>query len=242
MIVVNLQKKIATNVFIFINMSKLRLNLLALIAVLGFSFQSCNDDEGYSLGDIAFDWATVVSDNPSAYYLIGDTWGTMWPAATSIPLYKPTNGQRVMVLFNPLYDNFQGFDVGIKVEDVEEILTKKVEMLTESNDKEFGNDPIYILEGNMGVSGKHLNIIFSHKIPLKEKHRISLVTSATEAEADGYMPLELRFNTYQDESDIWVDGKVSFNLEEYVDNPAIKGIRLTMHSPENGMRKITFDF
>lgn len=223
-------------------MNRIRLKLLTLIAVLGFVFQSCDDEDGYSLGDMAIDWATVVSDNPSAYYLESDTWGSLWPAATSIPLYRPMDGQRVIVMFNPLYDDFQGFDVGVKVEGVEEILTKKVEKLTESNDGEFGNDPIYIIEENMWISGEHLNVVFRHKVPRQQKHRISLVTAATETDAGGYMPLELRFNTFQDESEVWMDGKVSFSLEEYVANPAVKGIRLTLNSLESGLKEIVLDF
>lgn len=223
-------------------MNKLKLNILALMAILGFTFQSCNDDEGYSLGDIGFDWATVVSDNPSAYYLIADSWGTMWPAATSIPLYRPMDGQRVIVAFNPLYDNFQGYDIGVKVEGIEEVLTKEVEMLTADNDAEYGNDPIYIPEDNLWISGDHLNIVFLQKLPREQKHRISLVAPSTTVDAGGYIALELRYNTFQDETEIMKEGKVSFNLKPYADDPSVKGIRLTIHSPENGLREIILDF
>ncbi len=45
-------------------MKKLNLLLLAFLAVMGVTFQSCDDDDGYSLGDVAVDWATVnVMDN-----------------------------------------------------------------------------------------------------------------------------------------------------------------------------------
>jgi len=40
-------------------MKKLNLLLLAFLAVMGVTFQSCDDDDGYSLGDVAVDWATV---------------------------------------------------------------------------------------------------------------------------------------------------------------------------------------
>ena len=39
-------------------MKKLNLLLLAFLAVMGVTFQSCDDDD-YSLGDVAVDWATV---------------------------------------------------------------------------------------------------------------------------------------------------------------------------------------
>ena len=224
-------------------MNNFRLYFFSFMAVLALSFQSCNDDDdSYSLGDIAVDWATVVSETPRTYYLVGDTWGTMWPAATAIPLYNPEDGQRVMVVFNPLYDDFEGFDHAVKVEDVQEILTKDVEMLTEENNEEFGNDPIYIEQGNMWVSGEHLNIIFRYMHPLQQKHRVSLVTSALEVDAEGYIPVDLRYNTYQDTSNLWMEGSVSFRLKPLIELPGAKGIRLTMNSPENGIKELKFDF
>ena len=42
-------------------MKKLNLLLLAFLAVMGVTFQSC-DDDGYSLGDVAVDWALQVTD------------------------------------------------------------------------------------------------------------------------------------------------------------------------------------
>ena len=40
-------------------MKKLNLLLLAFLVVMGVTFQSCDDGDGYSLGDVAVDWATV---------------------------------------------------------------------------------------------------------------------------------------------------------------------------------------
>ena len=40
-------------------MKKLTFLLLAFLAVMGVTFQSCDDGDGYSLGDVAVDWATV---------------------------------------------------------------------------------------------------------------------------------------------------------------------------------------
>lgn len=224
-------------------MNKLKFYLIALIALVGFTFQACDDsDDYYSVGDIAIDWATVVSLSPYTYYLEGDTWGTMWPAATSIPIYNPEEGQRVIVVFNPLADNIQGFDHAVKVEDIEEVLTKEVEILTPETDEAYGNDPITINEGDMWVSGNHLNIVFIQNVPIKEKHRISLVTSVMDVDNEGYVPVQLRYNTYQDTTDLQVNGSVSFNLSKLTDLPDAKGIRLTMNSSVNGMREILLNF
>lgn len=40
-------------------MKKLNLLLLAFLVVMGVTLQSCDDSDGYSLGDVAVDWATV---------------------------------------------------------------------------------------------------------------------------------------------------------------------------------------
>ena len=49
-------------------MKKLNLLLLAFLAVMGVTFQSCDDDDGYSLGDVAVDWATVNPDRWTTGY------------------------------------------------------------------------------------------------------------------------------------------------------------------------------
>ena len=114
-----------------------------MLAATSFMFQSCDDSDGYSIGDIAVDWATVEAKDSHTYSLTGDTWGTLWPAASAFP-WSPEDGERVVIVFNPLYDDFQGYDCAIKIEGIRSILTKDVEELTEENDAELGNDPIYI--------------------------------------------------------------------------------------------------
>ena len=65
--------------------------LLALVPML----QSC-DDDGYSIGDFSWDWATVRATGGGGYYLEGDRWGLIDPVATSIPWFKPVDGERVV--------------------------------------------------------------------------------------------------------------------------------------------------
>ena len=103
-----------------------------MLAATSFMFQSCDDSDGYSIGDIAVDWATVEAKDSHTYSLTGDTWGTLWPAASAFP-WSPEDGERVVIVFNPLYDDFQGYDCAIKIEGIRSILTKDVEELTEEN-------------------------------------------------------------------------------------------------------------
>lgn len=226
------------------NMKKFNLIALALLLALLPGLQSC-DDDGYSLGDFAVDWATVRVTNGDTYALMGDTWGSLWPAATSVPGYRPVDGQRVLTFFNPLSDNTDGYDHFIKVEWIRNILTKQVEELTAENEEEYGNDPILIYKGNMWIDGGYLNIIFTQNLPAKEKHRISLVRAASlvDDREDGYVRLELRYNTYGDTIDYWRDGAVSFNLNSLhlEDFEGMKGIILKLNSVENGEVEVTFD-
>lgn len=45
-------------------MKKLNLLLLTFLVVMGVTLQSCDDSDGYSLGDVAVDWATVNVKGP----------------------------------------------------------------------------------------------------------------------------------------------------------------------------------
>lgn len=227
-------------------MKKLNFLLLALLLGVMPALQSCDNNDGYSIGDFGADWATVRTAGGDTYSLTGDTWGTLWPAATSIPWYKPVDGQRVVVYFNPLSDKFQDYDHAIKVEGIREVLTKQVEEMTAENEAEFGNDPIVIYKGNMWISGGYLNLIFCQDLPAKEKHRISLVhrASLVDDREDGYFHLELLYNTYGDTTDRWVNGAVSFNLNSLkADGMDMKGIKVKLNSLENGKDvEVIFDF
>lgn len=226
-------------------MKNLKFLLFALLLGAMPVLQSCDNNDGYSIGDVAADWATVRVAGGDAYSLTGDTWGTLWPAATSIPWFKPVDGQRVVAYFNPLSDKFQDYDHAIKVEGIREVLTKQIEELTVENEAEFGNDPVVIYKGNMWISGGYLNIIFRQNLPAKEKHRISLVhpASLVDDREDGYFHLELRYNTYGDTTGNFVNGAVSFNLNSLkADGMDMKGIKVKLNSLENGKDvEVTFD-
>lgn len=218
--------------------------LMMCLAVLP-ALQSCDDlDDGYSIGDFSYpNWATVrVTGN--AFYLNSDTWGTLWPINTNMGWYQPIDGQRVVTVFNPIYDNYEGFDHAVKILDIWHALTKGVEPLTAENEEEYGNDPVLIYKGDISVSGGYLNIIFQQNLPKDSniKHRISLVQpeQPADAEDDGYIHLELRYNDYDSLSGLRVAGLVSYNLKELNLDEA-KGIKLKLNSEVNGEVTITFN-
>ena len=210
------------------------------------ALQSCTDeDDGYSIGDLSYpNWATIrLTDN--TFYLNSDTWGTLWPVNTDINWYQFVDGQRVMTVFNPIYDNYEGYDHAVKIEDMWLALTKGVETLTPENEEEYGNDPVLIRKSDMTVSGGYINIIFMQNLPANPntKHRISLVQRAedTEETTDGYIHLELRYNDYDNLSGVRAAGLVSFNLVDLNITSDTKGIKLKLNSEVNGEVEITFD-
>ena len=216
------------------------------------ALQSCDDlEDGYSIGDFSYpNWSTVrVKGN--TFYLESDTWGTLWPINTNMGWYQPVDGQRIITIFNPIYDNYEGYDHAVKIEKIWHALTKSVEPLTSENDEEYGNDPVFIYKGDITISGGYMNIIFMQNLPKNSgtKHRISLVQRAEDAEVplaeegndDGYIHLELRYNDYDDLSGVRAPGLVSFNLKELNITSETKGIKLKLNSEVNDEVEITFE-
>ena len=85
-------------------MKKIKLLWMAMLTLMLPALQSCDDNDGYSLGDIAVDWATVRVVGGDTYSLNADRWGTLWPAATAIPFYKPIDGHPRFAVFGHIAD------------------------------------------------------------------------------------------------------------------------------------------
>lgn len=208
------------------------------------ALQSCSDDDGYSLGDFTPPlWATVRTTG-NAFYLDCDVWGTLWPVNTDLGWYKPAEGQRVITVFNPLYDNYEGFDHAVKLLRLQDVLTKEVETLTPETEEEFGNDPVLIYQGDISISGGYMNIFFLQNLPSQTKHRISLLRPQDDRELygdDGYLHLELRYNDYDDVTERRAYGAVSYNLGSLDVTSETKGIKLKLNSEKNGEVEVSFD-
>ena len=207
-------------------------------------WQSCDDNDGYSIGDFTPPlWATVrVTGN--AFYLDCDVWGTLWPVNTDLGWYEPVDGKRVITMFNPLSDGFDGYDHAVKLLSLQDVLTKEVETLTPETEEEFGNDPVLIFKGDIGISGGYMNIVFMQNLPSKTKHRISLVRPQDDADLygeDGYIHLELRYNDYEDLTGLRDYGAVSYNLNSLDVTSETKGIKLKLNSEVNGEVELVFD-
>ena len=222
-------------------MKKLSCFLVAMLFLLMPALQSCDDNDGYSIGQFGGSWATVRVLSGNTYYLDSDYYGTLWPAASNVYGFRPVDGQRLAVLFNPLYDNFDNYDLAVKVENVFPILTKQVETLTAENEEEIGNDPVTIFKDRIWIANGYLNVVFRQDKPVYTPHLVSLVHNTLEVpEEDDYVHLEFRYNTYGDLSGRWGDEAVSFNLNS-VDFEGKKGLKLKLNSAVNDEVEITFN-
>lgn len=220
---------------------------VVLLATL--SLTACDNSDGYSLGDMAVDWVTVQRQSIDVCEFQGDRWGKLWPAVPDGRLQQLVNGQRMILTFNPLYDNFpEGYDCSIKVLEMRPVLTKQVEELTDENEEEFGNDPLRVAQDGMWIGGNCLNVIFAQPLPVEKKHRISLVRRAgTQVDAEGYLTLEMRYNTFDDTTDRWMESMVSYHLSSLLstadaEGTPLKGIRVKVNAPDDGRKEWVLDF
>ena len=226
-------------------MRKLHWLLMAVCLAVMPALQSCDDNDGYSVGDFTPPlWATVrVTGN--AFYLDCDVWGKLWPVNVDMGWYEPVDGQRVLTMFTPLSDKYEDYDHAVKLLRLQDVLTKEVEAMTPEDEEEFGNDPVRIYHGDIGISGGYMNIIFLQNLPSKTKHRISLVhpqeNSAEPLADDGYIHLELRYNAYDDLTGVRDYGAVSYNLSNLNITSETKGIKLKLNSEVNGEVELTFN-
>jgi hypothetical protein len=221
-------------------MKKLTLFLATMLVAVMPVLQSCdNDSDGYSLNNFTVRMATVKATGGDNYYLQIDNGKTLFPCASQY-WYKPIDGQRVLADYTYLYDNFQGYDHGVKVNRLYNVLTKGVDELTAENEEDFGDNPVHITD--MWLGSNYLNVEFRMLRPFANKHRVSLVRNTTvEAPDDGYIHLEYRYNNQNDVSSYWDYNLVSFNLgNEYKEG--YKGLKVRINSAVNGERVLTYDF
>lgn len=223
-------------------MKKLNLYLLGiLLLIITPMLQSCGDDD---LGKFVVRMATIQSTGNNSFYMIADNGKTIFPAAPALNYYQAIDGQRVVVNYTPLYENYGSYDYGVRVNSLSNVLTKMPEELNAGNEEEFGDDPVYVLK-DVWMGNQYLNIIFYMDMPRSKKHRISLVknTLAEDAE-DGYIHLEYRYNDQDDLSGYLRKGIVSFNLKEYFteEYADYQGIKIRFNLREEGEKTFTYTF
>ena len=178
--------------------------MMACLAV-ALAFQSCDDGDGYSMGDFTEpQLATVRAVSGTGFYLDCDVWGTCWPVNTDMGWYIPIDGQRVVTVFNPLWDNYGGFDHAVKILEIQNVLTKYVETVTTVEVDTIANDVVPVAEDGITITNGYLNVFFLQRLPFTTDVRLiyvkdDLTQTVTPAVGeDGFYHLELRCNTQAD--------------------------------------------
>lgn len=176
-------------------------------------FNSCLDDDGYSLGDYWVEVATIESLSSSDHYFRLDDGSTLWPAAGNYLGHNLDEGQRTWLNYTILSDSLSGFDHYVKVNGIEPILTKKIaEDLGEENDSEYGTDPVDV--DDIWIGDGYLNVIFKFNYGGQERHFVNLLPAGDEENA---YQVEFRHHAYEDPAHRAVRGIVCFDLSSLPD-------------------------
>ncbi|MFA6794436.1 MAG: NigD-like protein, partial [Proteiniphilum sp.] len=171
------------------------------------------------------------------YSLLLDNGTRLWPAATSVP-YKPVKNQRVFLNYTILSGAQDGYDHYIKVNDIWDILTKKVIELNTQNEDSIGNDPVKT--NAVWVGGDYLNISFMFNYGGVQPHAINLVKNTlVESSSSQSTVLEFRHNSYQSQQSKLYEGFVCFDLRPLrVENA--DSVKLSVKVKEHA-RETTYD-
>lgn len=82
--------------------------IVLAVVLAGFVFASCNDDDGYSIGDFMIDFGVIQktgsTSDDNSFEILLDSGDKAIPLATDVPWFKTHDNQRVMVSVNPLDD------------------------------------------------------------------------------------------------------------------------------------------
>lgn len=182
-----------------------------------FIFTGCLDDnDGYSLGDAWIATGTIQKTNERSANIVLDNHDILVPLASNYPPSWPENfqnGDRVLVNYTVL-DNDINSSVPryfVKLNSIEDILTKGILDITTENKDSIGNDPIVVKDCWM-TNDSMLNFQLKYWGRYKV-HFINLVKEPGELTAAGQpFELELRHNANKDEQAILITALVSFKL------------------------------
>lgn len=196
-------------------MKKLNLIMLGIVAfTMMLLFQSCLDDDGYSLDEFRISVATVASDSDTYHHFRLDDGKTLFPVAgNGYTGHNLMDGQRVLLNYTLLGDSTGSYSHPIKVNAIDKILTKKIaENEGEKNDSIYGKDPVSIKD--IWIGDGYLNIWFAANFGGYKKHFVNLLQ--IDAEANPY-ELEFRHNAYDDPATASSHGIVCFDLSDLPD-------------------------
>ncbi len=196
-------------------MKTIRLALIVIIASLFIT--SCNNDDGYSLGDY---WITIgnIEGDDDNFIVVTDGGDRLYPSANAVPGYPLKDGDRLWVNYTILDDGKENsnIDYYVKINYFKDILTKGIFILTPENTDSIGHDPVWVTEPDedIWIVNDYLNIFFIYEGSPWIVHYINVVSDINEPTTPEGVPiLELRHNKNDDPySEPPIKGFVSIDL------------------------------
>lgn len=191
---------------------------IILLFICIFIATSCNDDDGYSLGEFRVNMATVKElESADNFYLQLDNGSKLWiavPAVVGTPKYE-----RVIINYTLLSDSIDGYDHMIRLNGISSILTKDIAYIDpddEVKQDSIGNDPIKII--SIWEGGDYMNIKFGFNYGETKQHLISLIADEPDFDITSEpIKLTFRHNKFNDPERYAIQDYVCYNLKPYKD-------------------------
>lgn len=192
--------------------SKNTFTLIIFLIITTLAFSSCNDD-GYSLDKFWLEFGTIEKTGDNEYQIVLDKGPVLFPSVSNVPARTLENNTRVFADFTILQDATPGSDVDhyVKVNGLQELLTKPIVPYKESISDSLGMDPIELPE--YWIANDFITFRFFYGGGSTITHMVNLTQHEGET-ADGKVLLEFRHNAYNDPENTSRNGYVSFPLKE----------------------------
>ncbi len=185
--------------------------------------------------------ATIENPNLNTkFYFWLDNDERMWTATTNLYLYRPKNGQRIIVNYSILTvkGDTSSYNHDVRVNDIYEVLTKGIFKIKPENQDSIGNDLISIKQ--MWIGSDYLNVEFYY--PGYDKiHYINLVSDRTKTYTDSKVHLEFRHNDNNDNPTYTKSGIVSFNLWSLRSKATADSLNIVIHTHEFSSSSKTYN-
>lgn len=221
----------------------MRRYLLAPFLGLGifFVFTSCEKDNSYPLGDFLIELGVVSENNNGAYYFTIDNGNKLWCSTCNVNRLGIKPNQRVLINYTKLSAQSSNYDLIIRLNDIDTILTKAIIPISPAIEDSVGDDPIQIYDA--WASAGFANFYYSFTGGAT-RHLINLVVDPTHPQEP--LTLELRHNNKNDSLTYRYSGYISFRLESlkhYVNTDSTRfRLRYKTNSGETLSQIYTYKF
>jgi hypothetical protein len=201
--------------FIFVEFLKhviMKLSIAFILFITTATFFVSCDNDFEEQETLWFNYGTYVDSdqNVLGFILKMDNGDTIIPESLDYIEDGIEDGSRVIPIYT--VELQVGQTIYGKVLEIEKIFTKNITQLTEDIQDSIGDDPVQILENNIWLSEKHLNIIFSY-YGGGTIHYINLVKpNGAQTDSLGRQILEFKHNANDDIYNYAYSGIVSFDM------------------------------